>query len=87
MAYTVLIKNKKTGETSQTKMKLDWEEGSDYWWSEGNFGCDCNRSDVFMEGLGHKSWADIECCAIGENVYEVVWIKLDNGEIVYRDNE
>jgi hypothetical protein len=41
--YDVLIRNNKTGEVRTRHMSLPWFEYSLYWWTEGNFGCDCNR--------------------------------------------
>lgn len=38
--YTVRLRDNTTGEEVERVMTLDWEEGSEFWWSEGNFSCD-----------------------------------------------
>ena len=38
--YTVRLKDTTTGEEVERVMTLDWSDGSEWWWSEGNFSCD-----------------------------------------------
>lgn len=49
MSYRVSITNNATGETKLVGVDLDWLDHTLFWWTDGNFGCDCNRSDVFHE--------------------------------------
>ncbi len=61
MKFTVTIRNNETGEIKIHHDTYDWEdnnhgeyftsafEGFTYQWTEGNFGCDCNRA-IFMYG-------------------------------------
>lgn len=54
MSYQVSILDTKTGERRLCRMDVDWHVEDDgtpnlFWWTEGNFGCDCNRSLVYDE--------------------------------------
>lgn len=52
--YRVFITRTADGSTREWKPgwecrdqeEAEWNDGSEFWWTEGNFGCDCNR---FME--------------------------------------
>lgn len=53
--YFVRIKDMATGQVSPPiAQEQSWGEGSEYWWSEGNFSCDCNRCWEFERGLGRS---------------------------------
>jgi len=78
MSYLVKIKKNETGEIRECKMEFDWfkENGDDYfWWTEGNFGCDCNRHNEFRRANG-ESWQDIECSS---HLYTVIEAILPDG--------
>lgn len=50
MRYSVEITNVATGETRAVPDFDEWEDEFTLWlWTEGNFGCDCNR-ELFFEG-------------------------------------
>ena len=38
--YKVAIRKNETNEVRMCKQDHDWEEHSDYWWTEGNMSCD-----------------------------------------------
>src|SRR5262249_52515600 len=47
-----------------------WQDGSCYWWTEGNASCDCNRALAFDEGiLDDEGVLDLPC---GEDGYSLV---------------
>lgn len=66
MKYTVTIRNNETGEIKVHKDNYDWKdnteggylttafEGFTYQWTDGNFGCDCNRA-IFMYGYDKEA--------------------------------
>ena len=37
-----------------------------YMWSEGNYGCDCNRALFFARAAGEEAWNDERPCGDGE---------------------
>lgn len=86
--YTVSITDTTTGETRErTYDDLgEWDEGSEYWWTDGNFGCDCNRGLEFGRAGGIDYDDNITCNPYPEpNRYTVV-IRV-GGVIVYDENE
>lgn len=80
MSYLVHITDTQTGEQRVRTMDLDWIDGSAYWWSDGNFGCDCNRADVFEDNAN-------ECverpCGHGRYVVRCV---THDGATLYEDD-
>lgn len=81
MGYSVKIKNNETGEVRDARMDFDWDEASDYWWTDGNFGCDCNRHLVFIRA-GNEPESDVSC---GNKLYTVIHAKLDDGKVIEID--
>jgi hypothetical protein len=64
MAYMVQIRDTKTGEARLCEMDVQWRDNL-FWWTGGNFACDCNRGDTFNGG--YQTWDDEEsrCNPIG----------------------
>ena len=85
------IRNNKTGEIRDYHTdyylgdKKEPFEFSDYWWSEGNASCDCNRGLFFGYSIG-KDYDEIphEC---GEGGFSVQIISKKNGKILYDEFE
>ena len=69
---------------------LEWQDGSEYWWSEGNFGCDCNRAlMLYRAGLGWSE-ADIGTTgldACGDCIVVERIIDDATGWLLYSDRE
>jgi len=80
MKYTLDMTDVKTGESKLIKFDLDWNDGSKFWWSEGNFACDCNRAGVFSADLHNY-----ENCNIGKNRFIVHKAILENGDEIIID--
>jgi hypothetical protein len=78
MSYNVEMIEVATGNRRTRRMNVEWGEGSDCWWSEGNFSCDCNRSGLFF---GDEHTEDIRC---GEDRFAVRCM-ADDGTELYRD--
>ena len=78
--YTVSIKNNKTGETRKFIMQdSDWGDGSDWLWTEGNYGCDCNRALFFARAFGEdETEAEEQECGDGV-AYSVPFAELADG--------
>lgn len=45
--YDVQMRDNLTGEERLVPMEMEWHDSSLFWWTDGNFGCDCNRGIVF----------------------------------------
>jgi hypothetical protein len=86
MPYTVAIRKNETGEVRQYRIDWDWEteDGDDtYWWTEGNYGCDCNRHLCFERAA--ESDPDFEEAKCGDGKYSVLYADLPSGERVQID--
>ncbi len=92
MAYTVAIRNNATGEVRTKLQPFEWEDDEDgggqlFVWTEGNFGCDCNRAMEFARASGaseEEAWAtEVEC---GETAFSVPYVILPDGKQVLVDS-
>ena len=90
MSYTVAIRNNSTGEIRLMLEDLEWDESSRFWWTDGSFGCDCNRHLEFMRAGGpwpeddpHWNDAEHEC---GDEAYSVLYVDLPSGERIQIDS-
>lgn len=80
--YTVDILEVTTGEVVRREMDLPWHEGSLYWWTDGNYSCDCNRRMEFLRAKGFDpSELEMECDV---GAYRVA-ITLPGGEVVLKE--
>lgn len=77
----VAIRRIADGEVRVARMR-EVRDTLEFGWSDGNYGCDCNRALFFARANGEDE-PDIEC---GETAYAVDWIKdAETGEIVYSE--
>lgn len=94
-AYWVEITKKDTGETPPRYRHdaygpvLD-EDGlfrSEFWWSEGNMACDCNRETEFLraKGVAEEDIPETKC-NLGESAY-CVHITAEDGTVLYSERE
>ncbi|TWB15579.1 hypothetical protein [Nitrospirillum bahiense] len=83
MPYTVVMRENQTGETRLCLLDdIDWGEHSVYWWTDGNFGCDCNRRWEFQRAGGEAEDAASPC---GHGAYTAVEAILLDGTRVPLD--
>jgi hypothetical protein len=87
MIYTATILDTATGERRVTKPQ-EWpdEEGALYWhWTDGNFGCDCNRALEFARAGGateEQAWAfEKESGACGGKRFRVPHLTVDGKQL------
>lgn len=81
MSYKVAIRDNATGEVRIGAYDFDWNE---FWWTEGNMSCDCNRRLEFLRAGGpgpagdpHWNDAEHEC---GNGAYSVLYAYLPDGK-------
>jgi hypothetical protein len=79
--YVVGIRKNETGEVRFRPERLDWEEGSLWWWNSGNMSCDCNRHLQF-HGFSEECYRDEVPCTETRYTLVGIWFP-DGGE--YRD--
>lgn len=84
--YTVFITDTTTGETRERVYTDlgDWDEGSEYWWTDGNFGCDCNRALEYGRAAGIDWNDDHPCNPHPEPNRYTIKVKVGD-EIMYED--
>ncbi len=87
MSYTVRIKNNATGEIRVSRViDLPWEEHSDFWWLEGNMGCDCNR-EVEWRRAGGEIIDDVCSPECSDGRFCVIDATLDDGRVIILQGE
>jgi hypothetical protein len=90
MGYEVTIRKNDTGEVRRYAMDFDWDkdEGQTdlFWWTDGNFGCDCNRGSSFLRAGGpgpaddpHWNNVEFDC---GHEGYTVLHAYLPDGRVI-----
>lgn len=90
MSYQVKIIDTKTGEARMHTMDLNWFHedgaGSEYWWTDGNFGCDCNRGLEFIRASGREPTdEEFEQIVCNQGRYRVPFAVLDDGRRIVID--
>ena len=79
--YVAKIIRNSDCEISFYSIKWDWTKNGDrgdlYWWTDGNFGCDCNRYMSFERGKGREPKDDY--CKCGYDCYTVPYVILPDG--------
>lgn len=65
----------------------DWTEqdGDFSIWSDGNFSCDCNRSDFFAEAIGREADEDPPC-GDGRFIVEKI-VERGTDRVLYAETE
>lgn len=83
MKYTATIVDKVASESRVFEDDTEAsEEAMEYNWSEGNYGCDCNRSLFFARAAGLSDPTDTPC---GHSRYSVAELVLDDGRRIQID--
>ena len=77
MPYQVTIRDNNTGEVRETTMDLDIASFHLYWWTYGNFGCDCNRCGEFYS-RDPVPEQDVVC---GDTRFDLLKIDLGDGRV------
>lgn len=63
---------------------IPWKESDVFWWSGGNYSCDCNRKDNFDRAGGDPVQDESEC---GDDAYTVLSITQDDDPtVLYADD-
>lgn len=64
-----------------TDVWRDWKYHQ-FWWEEGNAGCDCNRELFFLRARGENDDVETKC---GEARFSVRLEDADTGKLLYED--
>jgi hypothetical protein len=85
MTYTVTLHllERATGRRATYRMESFQDSGEEFephWYTEGNGGCDCNRSDWFGAAVGEEL---DDACGDGERFHLEKIVRDDTGQVVY----
>lgn len=78
---SVRIRHNGSGEERTLAMDIPWHEYSEFWWSEGNAACDCNRADWFAEA-GAEPEPDQKDTPCGSSRFSVT-VSDTGGAVLY----
>lgn len=73
--YHVAIRNNATGEVRMYRNDLAWDEASMYQWTDGNYGCDCNRTLFWYRAAGDEA----EGWKCGDTGFSALYAELPDG--------
>ena len=73
-----IITDRVTGQVARHDIGHPWEDIDGYMWSDGNYGCDCNRSLFFARARGEDDAEHEEC---GETRFHVEIVGPDGARL------
>lgn len=83
--YTVRLRENATGEIREVRQLGRWEDWCHFMWTDGNYGCDCNRFLLFARAGGEDpSWNAGQC---GESAYTAIDALLPDGRRIALDDD
>lgn len=87
MKYKVAIRKNSTGEIRLYDLgDIPWGESSEFWWTEGNMSCDCNRQWDFERAGGDPITEDPDPDC-GDIKYSALYAELEDGTRIPLDEE
>lgn len=86
-AYVVVaMLDTQTGERRVVRWEgMPWFEHSDFFWSDGNFGCDCNRAIVWDDERANPEQPNLDR-PCGEGRFLLCILSAETGRELYRDD-
>jgi hypothetical protein len=76
-SFLVALRNNETGEVRLYRDNITWDDDhSHFMWTDGNYGCDCNRHMMFQRAHGDASDWDTPC---GDERYTALYALLPDG--------
>lgn len=92
MAYVAIIRRNADGLVRRCPQEMDWDDGDVFWWTDGNFGCDCNRGIEFdctdpgtegTEPLPLKDWDEFkDSYPCGNEAYTVLGCEVGDRTVL-----
>lgn len=81
LSYQIRIRKNETGEVRTSTRPFEWDDGSLWYVTEGNFGCDCNRERELLRAGGVAEddlpWPD---CSTGR--FTIIDALLPDGTVM-----
>jgi hypothetical protein len=80
--YHVAIRKNETGEVRMYRHDMAWDDSSMYQWTDGNYGCDCNRELFWHRANGDEA----EAISCGSTDFTVLYAELPDGTRIEIDD-
>lgn len=75
-SYEIVLRRNSDGLTLTIPQEYPFKEESEvFWWTEGNFSCDCNRELEFDRALGENPELDDDDAKCGDTRYTLLEIR------------
>lgn len=83
----VHLRDTETGDAGVLQMEYADErlDGLPYHFGEGNYSCDCNRSNFLADAINGEYDTDLPCNPNGQNRIAVDKIESPSGAVLYAD--
>ncbi len=83
MSYKICIVDLATKETRIRLIDMEWQGSSTiFWWTEGNYGCDCNREWEFARAGGMSEDEVVKINGgCGHTRFSVPWAEVDGNRV------
>lgn len=80
-----LLKRISDGKVAEYRDEHEWEDPEDavYQWTEGNYGCDCNRQLFFARAAGEEEPRPKDLSCGEEQRFKLLSIVTESGAIIY----
>lgn len=85
MKYKARIIDTKTGESRTFETTTEYPDSLEFYWTDGNFGCDCNRGYSFIRAAGGQPTDEEFDAPCTQGRYLVPTIVFENGEVIEID--
>jgi len=86
-SYKIAMRKNETGEIRVIDQNLSWHDYSIFWWTTGNFGCDCNRELEWLRSEGVDVDGDEVEPECGSGKFSVLYAELPDGTRITIDEE
>ncbi len=83
--YIIAIRQNSSGNVALCEQDSAWDDDAEYWWTEGNMACDCNRAIQYDRANG-VIIDDVMAYKCGDGQYSAVFAELEDGtKIILND--
>lgn len=69
--YKIAIRNNATKEIRNCKLTGKWDDNREFYWTEGNGSCDCNREIRFRMAENETVDESIKC---GDSAFSILYV-------------
>lgn len=84
----IKLRNNNTGEVLDIPWD-QWEDHHHFFWTEGNYSCDCNRELEFIRAKYNRdtTWEEFDNVECGNSKYTAIQAELLDGTVIALDKD